>query len=115
MTRVAPITALLIALSAGSAFADVTWYVTTSATANRLTPIDTKPASVRLADGRVCAVGAVGDFGGRQVVCVRGKEKVQFSVQCDTTRPRDHVQLRFTSPKGTQIDFIEVGCELSGG
>lgn len=103
--------ALILSMSAVAAFAGTCWYASTSATTNSANPIGTGMSEVRLADGRACLIAEVSDFGGRQVVCDRGTEKVQFSVQCDATRGKDHVQVRFTSPKGEPVDFIEVGCE----
>ncbi len=104
---------LLLSMVSVAAFAGTSWYATTSATANKASPIGTEAVSVRLADGRACSIATVGEFGGRQVVCDRGAEKIQFSVQCDANRAKDHVQVRFTSQDGKLIDFIEVGCERS--
>lgn len=66
--------------------------------------------TVSLASGWSCEVGDASINDSRQTVCIKEKEQVAFSVECDNQKKKDHTQLRFNSPT-IKFDFIEVGCE----
>ena len=48
----------------------------------------------------------------RHVGCGKGTEIIEFTVQCEQSRPKDHTQLRFRNKDGQVTDFIEVSCEI---
>jgi len=48
----------------------------------------------------------------RETTCSSGDKSFKFSVQCDSRRPKDHTQIRFSNLQGRAVDFIEVGCEF---
>lgn len=113
MPRIAYPLIITFLLLATQSLADTSWYATTS---NNSKGIGVGQIEIRLKDGKACSVSKQQDSSaGRQVVCDRGNEKVQFSVQCGPSRSKDHVQLQFHMPDGTLVDFIEVGCTTSGG
>ena len=71
---------------------------------------------IRLNGGWSCSIGATSkqlpSYEARQTTCSNGDKSFRFSVQCERGRPKDHTQIRFTSPQGQLVDFIEVGCEF---
>ena len=75
--------------------------------------IDDTVQKIELKDGWSCVVRPT-SFGGwyeaRQTTCQNDDKIIDFSVQCESNRPKDHAQIRFRNPKGKHLDFIEVGC-----
>lgn len=65
----------------------------------------------KLANGWECEVGATGLANSKQINCIKNREQVSFSVQCDSNRPKDGTQVRFRSANSQ--DFIDVACEFS--
>ena len=74
------------------------------------------PQRIELGSGWSCVVGTTSKalplYEARQTACTKGSEAVEFSVQCEPNRPKDHTQIRFRDPQGRLVDFVEVWCEL---
>jgi hypothetical protein len=72
--------------------------------------------SIALNGGWVCGVAETSKqlpaYEARQVACRKGGDVVEFSVQCEPARPKDHAQLRFRNSTEKVADFFEVSCEL---
>ncbi len=77
--------------------------------------IDDESHTLNLRNGWSCDVGSASKqlplYEARRTKCTKDSESIEFSVQCERNRAKDHVQITFRSiEKG--LDFIEVGCEL---
>ena len=72
-----------------------------------------------LRGGWSCSISATSKnlplYEARQVRCSSKEHIVEFSVQCEPSRPTDHTQLRFRSPNGEEFDFIELSCRYRRG
>lgn len=77
--------------------------------------LDASAHTLKLAGGRTCKVSAISRqlplYEAWTTTCRRGEAVIEFSVQCEQARPKDHAQVRFPDAQ----DFIEVGCELREG
>lgn len=100
------------ALSQESSDSSSKWYVATSASLDSGTSPSLRLFSenVALRSGWSCSIrpGMVADS--RLVRCVKASDVLEFSVQCDANRPRDHLQVRLRNERDQTHDFIEVGC-----
>ena len=71
--------------------------------------------SLNLTAGWVCSVGSTSkqlpSYEARTTVCRKGSESIEFTTQCERSRPEDHTQIRFRVA-GRFQDFIQVSCEL---
>jgi hypothetical protein len=95
------------------------WYTDYSnpVSRNSVVELGSEARSIRLNPGWVCAIPALKrarTFEARTTVCRKGADAFEFTVQCDRSRPKDHVQIRFRNPAGTIADYIEVGCRPGG-
>lgn len=95
--------------------ARVYWYVVqgTPADSAKPTSIGDTAQEIKLGGGWSCTVAAPSMNSARQTLCSSGEKKFEFTVQCETVRPKDHTQIRFKDSKGKNTDYIEVGCELA--
>ncbi len=102
----------LLIFSASADAADFKWYATNEAlnNENSKSNIDDAPQKIELKGGWSCEVGPTSINNSRQTVCQNGDKAIEFSVQCDSSRPKDHTQVRFKNLDGKYVDFIEVGC-----
>ncbi len=73
--------------------------------------IDDTAQKIELKGGWFCEVGQTSINGSRQTTCQNGDKVIEFSVQCESNRPKDHTQIRFKNIEGKYVDFIEVGCD----
>jgi hypothetical protein len=101
--------------SAHAKAARVSWYADTRNPAARNHPLQLDAGSItmKLAVGWSCVIWPTKKMStaeGRTTSCRKGTEILEFSVQCDPTRPKDHVQIRFRDDAGVIRDYIEVGC-----
>ena len=75
------------------------------------------PQDVSLKGGWSCSIGATSKqmpaYEARTTVCRNAEKSFEFTVQCETLRAKDHVQIRFKDREHRHVDFIEVGCELA--
>lgn len=98
----------------------IEWWAITSELADRDEEISlsSDPLTLNLRNGWSCEVRIVLSNQARELRCTKGSETVSASAQCDANRPRDHVQLRFSSESVTgpvdETEFIEVGCRIAG-
>lgn len=74
--------------------------------------ISSAPQAVSLGGGWACVVGPTSVNEARQTLCRNENHSVEFSVQCSSSQPNDHTQIRFKDGAGLTVDFIEVGCKL---
>ncbi len=73
--------------------------------------VDDSTQKAELKSGWSCVIGETSINKARQTSCRKANEAIEFSVQCDVNRPKDHAQVRFGDVSGKYIDFIEVSCE----
>ena len=98
---------------------DVTWHAEYQQIARRDQSLELGDSAhdLSLENGWRCAISATSkqslDNESRITSCAKGTEILEFTVQCEPNRPRDHVQLRFKDASGKILDFIEVRCALS--
>jgi hypothetical protein len=78
--------------------------------------LDRQEYRVALRAGWKCLAGAASVHGpaaeARITQCEKHGELVEFSVQCDPSRPKDRTQVRFRPQESGSPDFIEVACEI---
>ena len=86
------------------------WYATTAAHLANGTSLTlgSVPVTLDLRSGWSCSIRLGTAADSRLVRCVKASDALEFSVQCDVARPRDHVQVRLRNDQ--RDDFIEVGC-----
>ena len=64
-----------------------------------------------------CTVGETSKqlplYEARVVSCRNEEHMLEFSVQCEPNRRKDHTQIRFRDADGRYVDFIDVGCEYT--
>jgi hypothetical protein len=68
-----------------------------------------------LRSGWSCTIGPTSkkpSHEARITLCSKRGDLLEFSVQCETSRPRDHVQVRLRNTPRSSSDYIDVSCEL---
>ncbi|MCA1561138.1 MAG: hypothetical protein LC804_13030 [Acidobacteria bacterium] len=96
----------------------VSWYADHKHPLRRDEPVTLRDGArtFQLASGWWCAVGPASKRAraheSRTTRCRKGADVLEFTVQCDRSRPKDHVQIRFPDSARTVVDFIEVGCRI---
>jgi hypothetical protein len=109
---------MLLGQDAGAGAQRVSWYADKRNPTSRDRPFTLADGArtLDLRHGWSCVIGKTSkklpSYEERTTSCRKGTERFEFSVQCDYSRRRDHVQIRFGDAAGIIIDFIEVGCLL---
>lgn len=118
-TQIIAILFTLLAFFAGLAQAEsASWYATVM-TANNTDEsiiLNDSTRKVELRGGWICMIGSTSKrlsaYEARNIACQCGEATFELSVQCESSRPKDHAQIRFKDSSGKHIDYIELGCEL---
>ena len=63
--------------------------------------------------GWKCSIGSPSTYNARQSLCEMEKSRFEFTVECDSGRPRDHTQVRFRDSQGKLTGYVEVGWEMA--
>lgn len=96
----------------------IVWYADIMEPPTRDNPLTLRDGMIyALNSGWSCLVGhakRMAAYEVRTTSCRKGKDVLEFSVQCDRARPQDHVQVRFPNAAGVVVDYIEVGCRPGG-
>lgn len=73
--------------------------------------------NLSLKGGWSCTVGQssqqLPSYEARTTICSKGRDALEFTVQCEQSRRKDHTQIRFRSGDRLSGEFIEIGCELT--
>lgn len=110
---------LILVVGLAQAEAKVSWYAANKAANNAGYSISLSDSihKIELRGGWLCSVAPTSkqlpSYEAREITCQRGEATFEFSVQCESSRPKDHTQVRFKDSTGKDADFIEVGCELA--
>lgn len=110
---------LILVVGLAQAEPKVSWYAANKAANNAGYSISLSDSihKIELRGGWLCSVAPTSkqlpSYEAREITCQRGEATFEFSVQCESSRPKDHTQVRFKDSTGKDADFIEVGCELA--
>jgi hypothetical protein len=109
---------LVLAALAAAAQRDVSWTVSHQIVSGEIDTVgvDDDAYGLTLGSGWACTVGGTSRnlpaYEARTAVCTKGEETIEFTVQCEPSRPTENTQVRFRTRGAATSDFIEVACAL---